>query len=351
MSAVQASIGIALITVAAAGAIGYGLFNIINVKGKAVSPNEFGRKWFAWAVFASTFAALPKFLRQWDADSFAAWLLAIVVFGGVAYLLGWIIGKFLGVGGQPTVSAEPDSGIADGSDEFMSEDGRLVDTFNESPAVEEEIDEDDEKIYSDPEIRDAPEILSENALYEIAWKETESKSGDRGLWAKAYSACEGDKEKTRAYYMRERVKYLQATQLQRVQEYRERKKKEEEEEMDWRRQAEERDKALKEEIRKLIEKRKSGIQYKAGYQDKDVARHLLSEIGITDINRRYENHTPLMTAAKEGHKNIVYLLLLAGADTELQSTFGKTAFEIARDFNHNDIALLISEEARKRWRY
>ena len=186
-----------------------------------------------------------------------------------------------------------------------------------------------------PENQHPPKILSDDALYEMAWKETESNNGDRGLWAKAYSVCDGDKKKTRAYYIRERVTFLQRAQHKRLDEY---KKRKEEEEESKRKNIEEKIHTL----RKLWKRREVLICRKE-------ARVILENMGINYGNISQLNEkdlTPLMSATIEGDKNKIELLLLAGANPLEKSTFGKTASHIARRLKQDDIALLIDGYSR-----
>jgi uncharacterized membrane protein YhaH (DUF805 family) len=47
--------------------------------------------------------------------------------------------------------------------------------------------------------------LNENELYEQVWREIEENKTDLGLWAKCFSTCEGDENKTKALYVSKRV--------------------------------------------------------------------------------------------------------------------------------------------------
>jgi hypothetical protein len=49
------------ITVGLAGAVGYGLYKIITVKGNATKASDYGRIWLAWMVFIGTLSTLPRF--------------------------------------------------------------------------------------------------------------------------------------------------------------------------------------------------------------------------------------------------------------------------------------------------
>lgn len=47
--------------------------------------------------------------------------------------------------------------------------------------------------------------VNEDELYEQIWKEIEDNKTDIGLWAKCFSTCEGDENKTKALYVSKRV--------------------------------------------------------------------------------------------------------------------------------------------------
>jgi hypothetical protein len=98
---------VGLVTVALAGAVGFCLFKLVSPKGVATSPVGVGRKWFAWVIFAGTLTLLPKFFRKLDADSFAMWLIGVVIYGGLAFFFGWIYGLFRFRGRQVAVGAPP----------------------------------------------------------------------------------------------------------------------------------------------------------------------------------------------------------------------------------------------------
>jgi hypothetical protein len=81
-------------------AVGYGLYNVITVKGDAAKAIDYGRKWLAWMVFIGTMSTLPRFFRLFDVDSFVRWVFGIIFFGSVAFVLGWVYGKLFGIKSQ-----------------------------------------------------------------------------------------------------------------------------------------------------------------------------------------------------------------------------------------------------------
>ena len=60
----------------------------------------------------------------------------------------------------------------------------------------------------EPKNRTGDIAINENKFYEQIWREIEENKTDLGLWAKCFSTCEGDENKTKALYVNERVLVL-----------------------------------------------------------------------------------------------------------------------------------------------
>lgn len=85
----------------------------------------------------------------------------------------------------------------------------------------------------------------------------------------------------------------------------------------------------------------SPLSYAAFAGRKDVAEYLIGQ--GAKVNARAPNSmTPLMLAARNGHTDMVKLLLDNHADRELKTADNKTAREIAIDGNQTVIAELLS---------
>ena len=54
------------------------------------------------------------------------------------------------------------------------------------------------------------------------------------------------------------------------------------------------------------------------------------------------NRTPLMKAARYGHRTVVEYLVGRGADPNLKDAYGSTAVAYARDNRHKELADLLS---------
>lgn len=100
------ALAIAVVTVGVSAAVGYGIFRTVAPKGNAQSPTQMGRKWFAWMALVSTVTLLPKFFRTFAVDPFAAWIINLVILGGIAFALGWVYAKFKGLK-SPAADVQP----------------------------------------------------------------------------------------------------------------------------------------------------------------------------------------------------------------------------------------------------
>ena len=74
--------------------VGYALYKIITIKGRPSTPSDYGRNWMAWMALIATSAILPKFVINQDIDAFAMWVVAVIAYGGIAFIAGWLFGKF-----------------------------------------------------------------------------------------------------------------------------------------------------------------------------------------------------------------------------------------------------------------
>lgn len=85
----------ALPAFAAACAVGYGIFRLAAPRNPPTSAGALARRWFAWVAFASTLTMFPKLLYQpFSVNNLAVWLIVgLAVFGGMAFLAGWLYGK------------------------------------------------------------------------------------------------------------------------------------------------------------------------------------------------------------------------------------------------------------------
>jgi hypothetical protein len=89
-----------------------------------------------------------------------------------------------------------------------------------SPVEEEDIYQNSENGLDDSDLE----------FYEQVWKELEHDQTDKGIWAKAFTGCDGDYERTKASYIRMRVSELKAEQQARIDQHEREREREREQE-------------------------------------------------------------------------------------------------------------------------
>lgn len=88
----------------------------------------------------------------------------------------------------------------------------------------------------------------------------------------------------------------------------------------------------------------TALMYASGQGHVKIVRELL-EAGV-DVNERSRmDRTPLMSAALGGQYEVAKLLLDCGAETSLVDDEGLTAANIAHEYGHDSIRLLIEERS------
>lgn len=188
MDAAAYALGTAAVTVSLAGAVGYGLYRLVNVS-EPKSAFDYARKWLAWGLALASIVQLPKFFHHLDVNSFAVWVLLVAVVGSVAFLLGWLYGRFF------TTSLPSLTPV-------------VIRDLKTSIGKTKQV------TTSKQTAQSSPETLTgsiDDQFYEIAWVELETEKIDKGLWAKSFTEAEGDIEKTKVAYLKNRVRKLQAS--------------------------------------------------------------------------------------------------------------------------------------------
>jgi len=93
MSTAEIALISGVIAVGLAVLVGWGLYTLLIPNAPLASAHAYGRKWLAWTVALITVVVLPGFFLNLDVESFAAWILAITVFGVIGFSIGWVYGK------------------------------------------------------------------------------------------------------------------------------------------------------------------------------------------------------------------------------------------------------------------
>ena len=127
-------------------------------------PYQLGLWWGAWLVAASVIAAGGKYYPLGFEELFFRMILTVPIFFGIGFIAGFVFRKLKAIAGTlPTVTNTP-SNISGASDSHFAE----------------------------------------------AMAEIEESRMDKGLWARCFAECDGDHEKAKASYIRERVAVLAA---------------------------------------------------------------------------------------------------------------------------------------------
>ena len=74
---------------------------------------------------------------------------------------------------------------------------------------------------------------------------------------------------------------------------------------------------------------------------------ILSNVLVKIDEENQQGETPLIKAAKTGHKEVVKLLLEKGATLDLTDFTGRTALDHAKQNRHPDVVRLLSEASEE----
>lgn len=168
--------------------VGWWLRALLAPPGPPTTPTELGRSWAGWVVFIGTLSTFPRFLQHFDAYSFATWLIAIVFFGSLAFVGGWLYGALI---------------MKDRTFTRRSVDGVATGIVTEDVGPSEQITWTDRCRIAVGALRSADDDLYAQALHEIV-----SDGRRDGVWAKALAKSGGDERRARAMYIALVVKIL-----------------------------------------------------------------------------------------------------------------------------------------------
>lgn len=75
--------------------IGFLLFRLIGGKKAVLDSIGYARVWSAWTILAATVGVLPQFILNPGLNNLFKWLVPAIIFGIMAFLFGWLYGKFI----------------------------------------------------------------------------------------------------------------------------------------------------------------------------------------------------------------------------------------------------------------
>ena len=162
----------------------------------------------------------------------------------------------------------------------------------------------------------------ENAIYAAIAEELKSGNADPGLWTRLFAECNGDENKTKAQYIKQRAASFIAAKRLTLERAAEEQQIEED-----------RRKSL-EDMHQLGKSRIAAEFLKAlhqGHPD-DVREMLSREPRLAHLrDDEYGGRTVLMVAGQKRYGEIVQLLLDNGADLNATTRQGQTAEEVLRE--------------------
>ena len=209
---VFAAMVVATLTVALGGGVGWWLRKLIAPEGAATTASELGRSWAGWIVFVSSFTMLARFFGKLDVNSFAAWLGGGGVWAIVAYALGWAYGNFFKFK-DGSVAIPPTAATSSG---FASSAG--VDSVRARPVTQHPVHTASASIAAAADAIPPidPMVVDEDAIYAAIANELKTGATNEGLWIRLFAECDGDENRTKVAYIKQRAAKLGAIEHTRI---------------------------------------------------------------------------------------------------------------------------------------
>jgi hypothetical protein len=196
------------------------------------------------------------------------------------------------------------------------------------------------KAVSPPPVSPQTVTVDEDTVYAAIADELETSATDKGLWTRLFAECDGDENRTKAAYIKQRAEKLLSAERARLEEEAELRAEEE---------------GARTELMKKIstglvdrvdaEKAVAGMgaayltACKSG-RTLDVKRMVTSRPMLLAV-RDSEGNTGLHIAVSAGHKAIAACLVEHGIYKQARTNDGVTALEMARQHGLNEIVELI----------
>jgi hypothetical protein len=184
-----------------------------------------GWRWFKWVMMMLAIAAVVKGLFWVGNPKFPdklaeAILLLIggtVIWGGLAFLLGWATGKSEGCKTNLSGTEGSSSSAATVMAPTPSESSLTSSTLTHTSIT---------RLHQpvmptqSTSISTMPQTFSfdEDAVYEVVANEMDSGKMDKGLWTRLFVELDGDEKKTKIAYIKQRAEKLMAAERNRLQE-------------------------------------------------------------------------------------------------------------------------------------
>lgn len=209
---IQSAAGTVVIAMLIAACCTYALWRLLGGSVKGSTPVATGRRWMNWIIFLTTISFLTKFFSQWiggygnPSRALVEGLLGTIILATVAFALGLLVGRFRTGSVGSNTGAPPD--VANPPSPLARESAQRVRTaipvsHPNEPSISPSATTTTEN--SAP----VSSAVDEDAIYAAIATELETGSTDKGLWTRLFVENDGDENRTKVAYIRERAKRLE----------------------------------------------------------------------------------------------------------------------------------------------
>jgi hypothetical protein len=345
---VFAAMVVATLTVGLGGAVGWWLRKLIAPQGAATTASELGRSWAGWIVFVSSFTMLARFFGKLDVNSFAAWLGGGGVWAIVAYALGWAYGNFFkfkkgSVAAPPTIAT---------SSAFAS--SAVVDSVRARPVPQPPVHTAGASIATAADAIPPidPMVVDEDAIYAAIANELKTGATNEGLWTRLFAECDGDENRTKVAYIKQRAEKMIAIEQGRLAE----EKRQRDEQASLVEKSRIENLSIKEQLSsgKMSDELREKLTelsntYTAQMFIGKVRNNLLPDVdALLNDNpllvaiTNSDGDSPLHLAIKENFLKMSELLLERGAPKGIKNRWGYTPLDVARATAKKSIVALLT---------
>jgi hypothetical protein len=226
---VQSAAGIALGGVLVAAICVAILWKLLGGNVKGVTPVATGRRWMNWVVMLASASFLTKFFSQLiggygnPARALVEGVLGAVVLAGVAFALGAIVARLRGGGNSGTAPPAPSAPGPQGAPTSAPANYSTIAAGATHVAFSTASSRTTGQAESPPSVSTQNFTIDEDAIYAAIANELKTGATNEGLWTRLFAEYDGDDNRTKAAYIKQRaVKLISLEQLRLSEETRKR---------------------------------------------------------------------------------------------------------------------------------
>ena len=211
-----------LLGAAVAFGCGMALFELLGGTVKGSRPVETGRRWMNWVVLASTTGMLSKFFSLLfsgygrPGNAFAAWIAGTVVLGALAFAIGAVIARLRSVLQASGIAATLPTPFIATSTLTPSPPSSTVAPVMTSPAAPIASTQSASRSSTGSVAPQESTMMDEDAIYDAIAKELDTGATDKGLWTRLFAECDGDENKTKVAYIKQRAERIRTLEQGRI---------------------------------------------------------------------------------------------------------------------------------------